>query len=78
MPNILPILNTLPNGVTHLNMPLIKVKNPIKPCRKKLWILNTLPNGVIHYNNTLKKFVSKNTLTTLTFDQHISELKVCG
>lgn len=46
--------------------------------QKKIWILNTLPNVVIHYNNTFKKFVSKNTLTTLTFDQHISELKVCG
>ena len=30
MPNILPILNTLPNGVTHLIMPLIDDKNPKK------------------------------------------------
>ena len=36
---------TVPNGVTHLNMPLIKVKNPIKPCRKKLWILTPYLTG---------------------------------
>ena len=28
------ILNTLPNGVTHLTMSLIDVINPIKPCTK--------------------------------------------
>ena len=41
------ILNTLPNGVTHLIMPLIDVKI-LKTMPKISWILNTLPNGVTH------------------------------
>lgn len=33
---VLPLVNTLPNGVIHLIMPLIDDKNPTKPCRKIL------------------------------------------
>ena len=43
---ILWILNTLPNGVTHLTMLLIDIKILQNHAEKKSWILNTLPNGV--------------------------------
>ena len=39
------ILNTLPNGITHLIMPLSTTKTD-KILHNLLPILNTLPNGV--------------------------------
>ena len=42
------ILNTLPNGVTHLTMLLIDIKILQNRAEKNSWILNTLPNGVTH------------------------------
>ena len=38
------ILNTLPNGVTHLTMLLIDIRI-LQNRAEKTWILNTLPNG---------------------------------
>ena len=51
MQNIFEILNTLPNGVTHISCPLSTSKSD-KTMQNIFEILNTLPNEVIPYNNT--------------------------
>ena len=67
-------MNTLPNGVTHNNMPLTDNKHPIKPCTKnkhntsKLRVIAKVTSDKWH----LKSLIINNLSVTLSLEKFLN------